>query len=435
MTAHNPLVSVIIPAYQAAYTIEKTLRSLLAQSDPRWRAIVVNDGSTDQTVQAVCAFNDPRITLHTIDHAGVSSARNFGFSLSKEPFVCFLDADDTLDPAYMGLMIPAATNQTLGATCGYRYVNNAQTEIHCVPPAPTRTLSLDTLLCLDPPAIMSFLHNRNTLDLVAKEGHLFDPTMCSFEDWDMLRRVGIVQPGAWAPVMQPLASYHCSHNSLSSNIERSLQTGLDLIALHGKSHPQLDTMLRQHRLKHLAASIVEKHTQLTQRILHTLGTIDTQDALTLASAIQWHTMRRSGLGESALARQQSEIQTCIQDILADSPALPFLLNRIKHWKINPWADALERAQQAIGPKGRVVIFGLGRNGLQAVSYAQLHNIECVVVDDDPDRVCADFSKIPACEIIPNDAVLLTPDAHQGIADRLKARGIHRIITRDDPGRI
>jgi glycosyltransferase involved in cell wall biosynthesis len=89
-------ISVIIPAYNAQEYVLATLNSLVAQDYPAWEAIVVNDGSTDQTLQILERLEDERITIVSTAHRGVSAARNYGLSLAKGSYVYFLDADDLL---------------------------------------------------------------------------------------------------------------------------------------------------------------------------------------------------------------------------------------------------------------------------------------------------------------------------------------------------
>lgn len=90
--------TVVIPAFNAAATIDAALSSLRAQSLTGWRAIVVDDGSTDGTAALVDGFGDPRVRLIRQTNAGVSAARNRGLAEAEDGTVLFLDADDTLHP-------------------------------------------------------------------------------------------------------------------------------------------------------------------------------------------------------------------------------------------------------------------------------------------------------------------------------------------------
>jgi glycosyltransferase involved in cell wall biosynthesis len=91
-----PLVSVLIPAYNAAPWIAETLASVYAQSYAPIEVIVVDDGSTDET--AVIVSQEPRATLVKQANRGPSAAMNRAFAESRGEFVEFLDADDLLAP-------------------------------------------------------------------------------------------------------------------------------------------------------------------------------------------------------------------------------------------------------------------------------------------------------------------------------------------------
>lgn len=92
----RPLVSVVVPAFNASPYIERTLRSAVQQTYANLEIIVVNDGSTDDTARLVekMARVDSRIRLLSTSNRGVAAARNTGIRASSGPYVAFLDADD-----------------------------------------------------------------------------------------------------------------------------------------------------------------------------------------------------------------------------------------------------------------------------------------------------------------------------------------------------
>lgn len=93
-----PLVSIIIPAYNAGQWITDTLQSVLSQSHEHWEAIVVNDGSSDCTAERAASFGDSRIRLISQPNQGAAMARNRGFAESHGDYIQYLDADDLLAP-------------------------------------------------------------------------------------------------------------------------------------------------------------------------------------------------------------------------------------------------------------------------------------------------------------------------------------------------
>jgi glycosyltransferase involved in cell wall biosynthesis len=92
----KPLVSILIPAYNAAPWIADTLQSARRQTWPRKEIIVVDDGSKDKTFAVAQKFAGAEVTVVTQPNAGASAARNQAFSLSKGDYIQWLDADDLL---------------------------------------------------------------------------------------------------------------------------------------------------------------------------------------------------------------------------------------------------------------------------------------------------------------------------------------------------
>lgn len=106
-TDARAVVSVVIPAKNAAAYIGEAVASALAQ-DGVTEVIVVDDGSTDDTVAMVHAIRDPRLRLMRNDASGVSSARNFGARDARGDWLMFLDADDRLRPDAVTTLLAAA---------------------------------------------------------------------------------------------------------------------------------------------------------------------------------------------------------------------------------------------------------------------------------------------------------------------------------------
>lgn len=94
----KPLVSILIPAFNAQEWIGDTLRSVIAQTWPSKEIIVVDDGSVDQTLSITQRFESEGVQIVTQKNGGASAARNKAFSLSKGDYVQWLDADDLLAP-------------------------------------------------------------------------------------------------------------------------------------------------------------------------------------------------------------------------------------------------------------------------------------------------------------------------------------------------
>jgi glycosyltransferase involved in cell wall biosynthesis len=94
------LVSVIIPAHNASRFLRQTLESVVRQTHQDLEIIVVDDGSTDNTVRIAVGIQkqDSKVTLYRQANQGASVARNLGIEKSKGNFIAFLDADDLWHP-------------------------------------------------------------------------------------------------------------------------------------------------------------------------------------------------------------------------------------------------------------------------------------------------------------------------------------------------
>lgn len=97
-TAALPLVTVVMPAFNAEAYITESIGSVLAQTYPNWELIVVNDGSTDATGSILHGYTDPRIICFHKANGGIGSARNRALEVARGIYICFLDADDLMPP-------------------------------------------------------------------------------------------------------------------------------------------------------------------------------------------------------------------------------------------------------------------------------------------------------------------------------------------------
>lgn len=104
-----PLVDVIIPSYNYADKVTRAIKSVKLQTLNNLHCYIVDDGSTDNTKQAVeeAIKDDPRFTYVYQDNAGVANARNKGVFMGEGRYVCCLDADDAIDPRFLEICVAA----------------------------------------------------------------------------------------------------------------------------------------------------------------------------------------------------------------------------------------------------------------------------------------------------------------------------------------
>jgi glycosyltransferase involved in cell wall biosynthesis len=104
----RPLVSILIPAYNTDRWIADAIDSALAQTWPRKEIVVVDDGSTDQTLQVARQFASKTVSIVTQENQGASAARNKAFKLCQGDYIQWLDADDLLSPDKVAKQMAAA---------------------------------------------------------------------------------------------------------------------------------------------------------------------------------------------------------------------------------------------------------------------------------------------------------------------------------------
>ena len=120
MSENRPVISVIIPAYNAQATIQRACRSVLCQSYPNVELVVVNDGSSDRTEELLLAMEKEYPNLHHIlqENGGVSRARNTGLDAATGEYIMFLDADDELEPGVMDSLMDISVKNDCDIVAG-----------------------------------------------------------------------------------------------------------------------------------------------------------------------------------------------------------------------------------------------------------------------------------------------------------------------------
>ncbi|MBH0111339.1 glycosyltransferase [Novosphingobium sp. YJ-S2-02] len=222
-----PIVSVILPAYNAANTLGHSVASVQRQGFEDWELIVVDDGSSDNTADAVAslAADDPRIVLHRQENAGAAAARNTGLAMASGAWIQFLDADDQLEPGHFEAMLAAAEAAPAAGLvhCGWQRVLDKQ---RWWTPHPAfdfaSPFAIAARTC--PFAIHAVMVKR---EIIAGLGG-FDTTLKVCEDWDLWQR--IARSGTvFQAVNDVWVDVYVRPGSLSSDLSSHLRDGLAVI--------------------------------------------------------------------------------------------------------------------------------------------------------------------------------------------------------------
>lgn len=127
------LVSIIIPAYNAVPYIEECIGSVLSQSYRQMEIIIIDDGSTDETLLTCMRFQDAdsRVQVHHQENSGPSCARNWGLNYVSGEYLLFIDADDYLEPNAISDLVQKMRQSNADVCCfSWRDVSTGQEKIH-----------------------------------------------------------------------------------------------------------------------------------------------------------------------------------------------------------------------------------------------------------------------------------------------------------------
>lgn len=229
-------VSVIMPCFNAASHLSRSVGSLLAQSNADWELIAVDDGSTDDTANWLHRQTGPRILLLQQKNAGASAARNNGIAIARSEYLAFLDADDTWAPNFLENMIAAldARPDAVLAYCGWQNLGlpGRRTDPF-VPPDYENDDKLEALFTRCRWPIHAALVRRSAV----LDAGGFNPELTHAEDYALWLRLATSAPIVRVPKV--LAFYHFhGDGQASSNRARAALQQLRAQQAYLKEHPE-----------------------------------------------------------------------------------------------------------------------------------------------------------------------------------------------------
>jgi glycosyltransferase involved in cell wall biosynthesis len=224
-----PEVSVVIPTHNRRRLLGQTLRSVLGQRGVEFEVVVVDDGSTDGTAEAVAALGDPRVRLLRHEHPrGVATARNVGAAAARAAWVALLDDDDLWAPDKLARQLAAAGGEGGWVYAGAVEVDGAGRRCGGAPPPP-------------PDALVAGLSRRNPMpagssNVMVRAGLLadsggFDPALRHLADWDLWLRLAHLRPPAY--VAAPLVAYRIHPGQATMDTTGMVAEARVLQARHG----------------------------------------------------------------------------------------------------------------------------------------------------------------------------------------------------------
>ena len=250
---NNPRISVIIPFYNAQYTLEQSLKSVLRQTFSDIEIMIVNDGSTDESLKIIDRFHDTRIkVIHQSNH-GVSAARNHALAEAKGALVAFLDADDTWTPTCLEKLCEALdAEEAVLAYCGWQNVGAAGARGRPYVPPDYEQGPKGEFLLRDCPWP---IHAALTYKAAVEAAGGFDERLTNGEDYRLWLEIAFANRIVRVP--EVLAHYHF-HTGVraSHHVVRGARQNLWVKLEFLREHPDVKTMLGRRLSRKLTLGVL-----------------------------------------------------------------------------------------------------------------------------------------------------------------------------------
>ncbi|MFM6356259.1 MAG: glycosyltransferase [Planktothrix sp.] len=210
-----PVISVIIPVYNGEKTIRETVNSVLDQTFSDFELIIINDGSTDATLDIISSINDPRLKVFSYPNGNQAVSRNRGISHANSEYIGFIDADDLWTPDKLEAQYKALQDHPEAAVA-YSWTNCIDESSHFLRRGSYKTVNGDVYSNLLVVNILESGSNplirREALEKVGE----FDSSLTPSEDWDMWLR--LAKHYLFITVPKPQVLYRQSSQSASANV-------------------------------------------------------------------------------------------------------------------------------------------------------------------------------------------------------------------------
>ena len=229
------LISVIIPAHNAEATILETIESIRQQTFSDLELIVIDDGSTDNTLEQLDKIHDDRLRVFTYHNQGLGAARNRGIERAQGEFIAFIDADDLWTREKLELQLEALRRQPKAgiAYSWTAFVDQKGRFLFAKEPLYFEgDVYLQLLLSCFVASGSNVLIRRRCIDTVG----LFDVGLSCAEDWEYWLRAAAHWPFVVVPRYQIL--YRMSPGSLSSDVEAIEKTSLIVLTRAFRAAPK-----------------------------------------------------------------------------------------------------------------------------------------------------------------------------------------------------
>ncbi|MBO6798551.1 glycosyltransferase [Maricaulis sp.] len=235
----HPTISVVMPVFNARATITKAVLSVQAQTFRNWELILVDDGSSDDTLEIALGLEalDERIRVTAQENAGPAAARNVGIKLSRGRLIAFLDADDHWHRDRLGACLAHfSRNPHVGVVYTRVALLDGDGQAARRPTPHFDVLTPAQLLSENPVCTTSNIVVRTS---VIEQVGDFDPRMAHIEDQDFLFRVASKTSFTLEGIDRVLLDYRVSDQSRSADLALTAKSWRLFMARARAIAPQL----------------------------------------------------------------------------------------------------------------------------------------------------------------------------------------------------
>ncbi len=250
----KPLVSVIMPAYNAAGYIAESIRSVMKQSYDKWELIVVNDGSQDTTEEVVLDLQkeDDRIKYYFQENKGQYTARNQALEVAQGELVAFLDSDDIWFPNKLEVSVEEllSSGYDLFFTDAYTFYQLSDLE----DTSSLKPLVVSTRVYEGEAAIRLFIEQNRIpiLTVLTKRDILIEaggfPSFRIAEDYCLWLKL-LFKSYTFRSIDTPLSAYRLRKHSIMSEVKNESKEVLDMLMYLSGEYPQIRTDYKR-QIKH-----------------------------------------------------------------------------------------------------------------------------------------------------------------------------------------
>ncbi|MFB2550335.1 glycosyltransferase family 2 protein [Ensifer soli] len=237
-----PLVSIIMPTYNRAYTIGEAIQSALDQTYQNWELIIADDASDDKTPMVVAQFKDPRIRYMQFEKSNGAGTRNKGLRFARGEYIAYLDSDNLWDPLFLDVMMRHLLDRPGQpmAYAGYfdTEIVGARVTLQNISLPPFNPIQLSSRNFID---LNTIVHHRHLYEWIGG----FDETLIRLQDWDLALQFTSVFNPIFVPFClvyyrRNVAWGQVTHLFLDQNVKSTVADKTDLRLNQGHVKLRID---------------------------------------------------------------------------------------------------------------------------------------------------------------------------------------------------